>query len=228
MAVVLALLLGPTPVAWTIRAQEWWSAGGIWIFRVIGGIRMEVRGRENILPTPAIYASKHQSVWDTVVFHDILDKPAIVLKKELLRFPLYAAHCRKAKMIPIDRSARASALRTLLKAARAVIDEGRPIQIFPEGTRLAPGTSGPLFPGTYALYKQLKIPVVPVALNSGVYWPRDSWRRFPGTIVIEFLPPLPAGLTRAEFTGRLKNDLNEAAERLLAEARQQPPAPVDN
>jgi len=213
----LPSLLMP-PMA-TVRGQTIWAYGVMVLLRVIAGIRYEIRGRENIPPGPVLIAAKHQSAWDTMIFHIIARDPAIVMKAELLKIPVYGWYCRHSRMIPIDRGTGSAAIRTMIDAAKAAATANRPIVIFPQGTRVAPGTSAPYLPGIAALYRQLGIPVVPVALNSGIAWPRHSIRRTPGTIVLEYLPPIAPGLNRKDFMAKLEQAIEPASNRLAETAR---------
>lgn len=213
------------------RIRTWvqvlWADGAVRQLVKIAGIGIEVRGQENLPKGAAIVASKHQSVWDTAVFHALLNQPSIVLKEELLKIPLFRLYCRLTGMIPLDRSGQASSMRKLLRIARAMVAVKRPIMIFPEGTRALPGERLPYLVGTVGLYRALKVPVVPVALNSGVFWPRTTYLRYPGTIVIEFLEPIPPGLPRAEFMDRLSDAIESKTDELVAEG-QASLAAVDN
>jgi 1-acyl-sn-glycerol-3-phosphate acyltransferase len=153
------------------------------------------------------------SMWDTMALYLVLDQPAIVLKRELLRIPFYGWYVWKATAIAIDRAAGASALRKMSAAARRVLDEGRPILIFPEGTRQKPGAPPDYKPGVAGLYALLDAECVPVALNSGVYW--TGFLKRPGTIVLEFLEPIAPGLKRDAFMSLLENRIETATNRLL-------------
>ncbi len=218
MAIVCAITLA-LPLRLAIRAQEVWSDGVIWLLARVAGIGLEIRGRENLPDGAVVVAAKHLSAWDTVVFHSLLNKPAIVLKKELLSLPLFGPFCRKVGMIPLDRSGRAGALRALLRKAGEAKDAGRPILIFPEGTRAKPGEHLPLLPGVAGIYRHLGLPVVPVALNSGLFWPRYTFRRYPGTIIVEYMPPLAPGLDKDTFMARLEDAIQSGSDALIAEAR---------
>ena len=206
-----SLLMSPMA---TVRGQTIWAKGVMVLLRLLAGVRYEIRGREHIPPGPVIIAAKHQSAWDTMIFHIIAHDPAIVMKAELLHIPIYGWYCRHSRMIPIDRDTGSKAIRTMVDAAKAAAAEERPIVIFPQGTRVAPEATAPYLPGIAALYRQLGVPVVPVALNSGVFWPRRSIRRKPGTIVLEYLPPIEPGLKRKEFMARLEGAIEPAARRL--------------
>ena len=210
------LLLGPR--RWAMAALQAHGLACVWLLRVIVGTRLEVRGREKLPKGAALIASKHQSTWDTfglvAVFHD----PCFVLKSELLMIPVYGWFCRKFEHIVVHRDKAAMALRHLIRDARTKAAEGRHIIIFPEGNRRAPGAAPDYKPGVVALYEGLGLPCFPVALNSGLFWPRRQFRRSPGTLVVEILDPIPPGLPRPEFRRRLEATIEEATARLIAEA----------
>jgi 1-acyl-sn-glycerol-3-phosphate acyltransferase len=149
-----------------------------------------------------------------VVFLAIEDHPAYVIKRELLRLPIYGWYCAKIGMIGVDRSAGARALITMARAAKPVAAEGRAVVIFPEGTRTAPGAPPAYQPGVYALYRDLGVPVVPVAIDSGRFWGRRTFMKHPGVITVEYLPPIPAGLDRASFMTALQTAIETAMARL--------------
>ena len=197
------------------------------MLRVVTGLGYRVEGAENIVAGPVIYASKHQSAWDTMIFPVILKKPAVVLKKELRRIPFYGWYLNKYGCIGIDRSAGAKALRSMVQEARAAIAAGRPIVVFPEGTRTSPGEHGTYLSGVAALYRELEIPVIPVALNSGLFWSRRSYLRRPGTITLRFLPPIPPGLERKSFMERLESEIETAQVQLIGAAAEIPAEPSE-
>jgi 1-acyl-sn-glycerol-3-phosphate acyltransferase len=208
-----ALLL---PFRLALRAAHLWARVVLFGLRWIAGIGVEVRGR---LEDPrVIVAAKHFSMWETVALLALLPGPAIVLKQSLLRIPLYGWYCRKMRMIAIDRKAGAKALRLMHSQAMRALAEGRPIVIFPEGTRRNPGDPPDYKPGVAGLYAQLHVPCVPVAHNSGLFWAGGFFRK-PGTIILEFLPPIPPGLSRRDFMVVLESRIEEASNRLLAEGR---------
>ncbi len=216
VVIFVPALLGPK--SWTVKGQAIWAQGVVLLLRGLARIRLEVRGIGNLPQGAAIVASKHQSAFDTLIYHRLLRDPAIVMKKELLKIPIYGSYSLKVGMIPVDRKAGAAALRALLKGAEAAKAQSRPILIFPEGTRTAPGVRVSYQAGISALYKGLGLAVVPVALNSGLFWPRRTFAKWPGTIVIEFLPAIPPGLARQEFMARLETAIEETSERLAREA----------
>jgi 1-acyl-sn-glycerol-3-phosphate acyltransferase len=220
-AFVLTLSL---PLVLVPRGAIRWSAqrltaGTLFLLRHVVGVTYEVRGDLSLLQQPMIVACKHQSAWDTFIFYLLARDPAYVMKKELLLIPIYGWLARKQRMIPIDRKAGAGALRGLLRAAEAALAERRQIVIFPQGTRVAPGAAAPYQPGVAALYGRLRSPVLPVALNSGCFWPRRSFVKYPGRIVIELLAPIPPGLPKTQFMAELERRIETASAALEAEAR---------
>ncbi len=216
LTLALVTLILPEPaVVWAARAQ---SRFALWLLRVTTGLGWELRGRADLLDGPALIASKHQSAWDTIIFFILCARPIYVMKRELMWIPVYGWLARKQQHIAIDRKAGASAIRALTRAAQAALARRRQVILFPEGTRVGPGEHRPYQPGIAALYAALGVPVVPVALNSGLFWGRRSFVKRPGTIVIEVLPPIPPGLKRAEFMGALETAIENATQRLIAEA----------
>jgi 1-acyl-sn-glycerol-3-phosphate acyltransferase len=193
-----------------------WVRGTLLLLRTLTGLTHRVVGLEHTRRGQAIYAAKHQSSWDTLIFALYLNKPAYVLKRELLYIPLFGIALLKAGHIPVDRAGRGTALKRMLAAARERRAEGRDILIFPEGTRVPPGRHKPYQPGVAALYGALDLPVVPVALNSGLFWRRRSFTKQPGEITLEFLPPIPPGLNRRAFMAELEKRLEAASQRLAA------------
>lgn len=203
-----------------VTGQRIWTIGIIVMMRVICGLKVEIRGRENLAKGRAIIASKHQSIFETMVFHWLVNDPAMIMKKELLQIPVYGWYCRKTKMITVDRKGHAAALRSMIEQAQAALEMERQVVIFPEGTRSAVGENPPFQPGIAALYGKLDNPVTPIALNTGLYWPRKKFICRPGTLVIEILPPIEAGLKRKDFMSRLQSAIDENSDRLVAEGRE--------
>jgi 1-acyl-sn-glycerol-3-phosphate acyltransferase len=212
---VLSLMFLPVlllPRGATIWLARIWSRVTFFGLRLFAGIDWEIRG---LAPKgPVLVAAKHMSMWDTLALYLALEAPGIVLKRELLRIPFYGWFLWKATAIPIDRTSGASALRKMGQAAKAVLADGRPILIFPEGTRKQPGDAPDYKPGVAGLYGMLDVPCVPVALNSGAYW--TGFTKRPGTIVLEFLPAIPPGLKRAEFMTVLEQRIEAATASLLS------------
>lgn len=192
-----------------------WAKVNLALLRGLCRIDHEIVGRENLPDGPCILAAKHQSAWDTMVFHTFLDRPCFVLKRELLDIPLFGLAIRRAEMLPIDRAGGAKALKAMVAEARRRLEAGRRIVIFPEGTRVPPGRHRRYLPGVAALYQALGVPVVPIALNSGLFWGRRSFRKAPGRIRLEILPPIAPGLDRQPFTAELERRIEGASRALL-------------
>lgn len=211
----------PLPRRYMVEGKRLWTGGIVFIARWVMGIRHEVRGLENLPKGPVILAVKHQSAWDTFFFDSVLPDAVYVLKKELLSIPFVGWHMRKTEMIALDRSAGVKSMHILLDKAQATLDAGRQIVIFPEGTRTAPGTSGRYMPGLAMLAAAVDAPVVPVALNSGLYWARKAFLKQPGTIIVEFLPPMPRGLDRRAFLNELQSRIEDKTRALESEGRKQ-------
>lgn len=213
------LLLGPR--RWAMEGLRIHGLVSVWLLRVIAGTKLEVRGREHLPEGAYLVVAKHQSAWDTFGLVPLFRDPAIVLKDELKWIPFYGWFCVKFEHILVKRDKAAAALKAMIADARDRVAQGREIVIFPEGTRRAPGAPPDYKPGYVALYEGLELPCVPLALNSGLYWPRRNLMRYPGTIVVEFLEPIPAGLARKEFRRILEARLEAAADRLVAEGRRE-------
>ncbi|MEX2009222.1 MAG: lysophospholipid acyltransferase family protein [Dongiaceae bacterium] len=215
MVIGSPVLLLPRPAVFVVARL--WARGILWLLAVTVGLRHRQARPENRISGPAIYASKHQSAWDTLVFMTLLDRPAYVVKRELTFVPLFGWYLLRTGVIPVDRAGGARELRRLTAAARAAVADGQPLVIFPEGTRVAPGARHPYHPGVAALYGQLGVPVVPVALNSGLFWGRRRFVKRPGVITLEFLPAIPPGLPRRAFMAELERRIDDATARLAAE-----------
>ncbi|MBU6405697.1 MAG: 1-acyl-sn-glycerol-3-phosphate acyltransferase [Alphaproteobacteria bacterium] len=201
-----------------LGAGRAWAQATLWGARWIVGIRVAVTGRERLPQGSFIAAAKHQSMLDTLMPFLLLQDPAIVLKEELLAAPVFGWYAKNLRMIPVARDANAAALRTLLKAARPAVSEGRQIWIFPEGTRRKPGERGDYRPGVAALYKDLNVPVAPIALDTGRCWPASGLIRRPGVVTVTILDPIPPGLPRPEFMARLETAIDDASDALAAES----------
>jgi 1-acyl-sn-glycerol-3-phosphate acyltransferase len=217
------LLIGPRP--WAMKGLEVHGRTCVWLLRLICGTKLEVRGHGNLPETGCLVISKHQSAWDTFGLISLFRDPAIVLKDELKWIPFYGWFCIKFEHILIKREKASAALKALIRDARQRISIGREVVIFPEGTRTIPGAPPDYKPGYVALYEALGVVTVPLALNSGLFWPRRSLWRYPGTIVVEFLPPLPPGLPRAEFRKKIETAIETASMRLIEEAARGPSPP---
>jgi len=203
------------PVKRRFGPAKAWSRGVQFLLSIVAGIGQELRGFDQLPDGPYIIACKHQSTWETTIFQGLLVYPAIVIKKEILSVPLLGPYTQLLDMIPVDRAAGPRAMRGMLKAAADAARKGRPIVIFPEGTRASDSESSVYQAGIYGLYNHLKIPVIPVALNSAAYWLNDSFVRRPGKIILEFLPAIEPGLKRQAFMSRLTDEIESACDRLL-------------
>ena len=195
--------------------------GGVcgWVLKIFGGISYHVEGRENLPKGAFIVASKHQSAWETMAYGHIFKKTVFILKKELLYFVPINFYMIKTGMIPLDRKGGKKALQDMLERARETFKQNRPIVIFPEGTRTAVGQKAPYKKGVYTLYKHLEKPVVPVALNSGLYWKRRGFKKYPGTIQVKIMPPIQPGLSREEFMKTLETTIETESQKLINEAK---------
>jgi 1-acyl-sn-glycerol-3-phosphate acyltransferase len=225
----LFLVLG----SWLLLAPRRWAMEGLrlhglaslWWLKVICGTHVEVRGRENLPAGACLVACKHQSAWDTFALIPVFRDPAMVMKAELGWIPLYGWFSHKFQHIFVRRDKGPSALKALIRDSRERAAQGREIVIFPEGTRRAPGAPPDYKPGFLALYEALQLPCVPVALNSGLFWPRRSLMRYPGTIVVEILEPIAPGLPRAQARSLIQERIEAACQRLIAQARSKPNPP---
>ncbi|MFL9825421.1 lysophospholipid acyltransferase family protein [Rhodoplanes sp. SY1] len=216
LAALPALLL---PHRAMVTMAKAWGRTSVWLLRAVCGIAVEWRGLEKMPPGALLVAAKHQSAWETFALLPLFDDPSFIIKRELTFIPLYGWYARKAGMIPVDRTAGRAALVEMSRAARALLDHGRQILIFPEGTRSAPGAPPDYKPGIALLYGELGVACLPIALNSGLHWPRRSFLRPPGTILVEVLDPIPPGLPRRAFLQRLQETIEPATARLVAEGQ---------
>jgi 1-acyl-sn-glycerol-3-phosphate acyltransferase len=215
---VIAVLATPVllgPARWTLAMFHFWGRGVLGLLRICG-IRVEVRGREHIPAGPALVAPKHQCMLDVFAQFTWLPASVFVMKKELNWIPWFGWYAAKVGTIDIDRSGHSAALKNMVRRAKALFQKDRQVVIFPEGTRGEPGVRGDYKPGIAALYRELDVPVIPVATNSGVHWPAHGFIRRPGVIVFEYLEPIPPGLKRAEFMRTLEERIETASEKLLA------------
>lgn len=206
---VVYVLLGIVLIPFGRRAVRWdadaWASFNRFCARYLLGIRSRVEGE--IPKPPVLVALKHQAMFETTEIALFLDTPATVMKDELGRIPLWGTLTRVYGIIPVDREGGGAALRKMLRAAEEAVAAGRPIAIFPEGTRVAPGERPPLQPGFAGLYRALKLPVVPVALDSGRLWPKRGPKR-PGIVTFRFGEPIPPGLPRRDIESAVHTAIN--------------------
>jgi 1-acyl-sn-glycerol-3-phosphate acyltransferase len=200
-----------------IGIAKLWGRTTLWLLRVVCGIGVEWRGLEKIPPGGILVAAKHHSTWETFALLTLFPDPTYVIKRELTWIPFFGWYAKHGGMIPVDRGAGKSALTGMTANARAALAQGRQIIIFPEGTRRAAGAEPKYKFGVAHLYAEAGVPCVPVALNSGLFWPRRRFLRFPGTIRVEFLDPIPPGLERNAFFAKLQEEIETATARLIAE-----------
>jgi 1-acyl-sn-glycerol-3-phosphate acyltransferase len=223
---LVVYLIAAIPTFWMpyrciVEVAKAWGRTSTWLLRVICGTRIEIIGLEKIPWGPLLVASKHQSTWETFGIISLFADPTFILKRELLWLPLFGWLAKKGRMIPVDRGARAQALAAIARDAKVHLAMGRQIIIFPEGTRRPAGAEPSYKFGVVHLYAESGVPCLPIALNSGQFWPRRSFLRYPGTIRVEILDPIPPGLDKETFANRRRNTIEEATARLLAKGDQE-------
>lgn len=197
-----------------------WGISSIWLMRVVCNTKFEVRGLDKIPAGPLVVASKHQSMWETFALLQFFEWPLFIYKKELGRIPFFGWYLIKSKMIEVDRKGGVRALLDMAKRAKAEMQRhNRQLIIFPEGTRRPVGAPPDYKSGVAQIYTLCGAPCLPVALNSGLFWPRRTFLRYPGTLVVEFLEPVPPGLQRNEFLAAISERIETATDRLVAEGR---------
>jgi 1-acyl-sn-glycerol-3-phosphate acyltransferase len=202
-----------------LKLLKIWAKSSQDILLYICKIDFEVRGAKNIANHKVLIASKHQSTWETINYLHILEDPIMILKKELILIPFFGLYALKFGNIAIKRSSGSKALKELIQKTKKTKNNKRPIIIFPEGTRQKPSNPKDYKRGVFALYKNLNIPCVPVALNSGVYWPKNKLKKIPGRIIIEFLDPIDPGLSSSIFMSELENRIENATNKLITESK---------
>jgi 1-acyl-sn-glycerol-3-phosphate acyltransferase len=205
------------PRKWLWKPVAVWSAINLWLLRALCGTKSEIRGLERLPKGGYLVAGKHQSAWEAMAVLVLFEDPAFVYKRELAWIPLFGWYILKAELIPVHRGTGLQAIASVARRARQEIARGRQVAMFPEGTRRAPGAPPSYKYGTVHLYRELNVPCVPIALNSGVFWPRRSLAMRPGTIVAEILEPIPPGLPDKEFAARMQDAIESATARLVAE-----------
>ncbi len=226
--VVLAIIVGaigfvslrrgtkPPPISLAIAM--YWGRSNLFFLRWIAGVKSEVRGAENIPDGGCIIASKHQSDWDIFAILPTLRKPAFIAKKELLDIPFLGWAMASLDCISVDRKRGSDAIPAMIADARAAVERGGQIVIFPEGTRKAPLAATDYRGGIVRLYGALNVPVVPVALNSGLFWGRNSLVLWPGTAQAQIMPAIPPGLPPEEFQKRMEAAIETGTKALILEA----------
>jgi 1-acyl-sn-glycerol-3-phosphate acyltransferase len=193
-----------------------WCWSNLKLHSWICGVKIDIRGREHLPKGGYILACKHQSAWETMALAASAPEPRYILKRELLFVPLFGFYLMRTGQVAINRGKRAEAIAAMNKAAKLAVEEGGQLLIFPEGTR-RPVDAEPAYKmGVAHMYEALGVPVIPVAINAGVFWPRRTFLKYPGTIVMEFLPPIPPGMPKEQFLPLLQERIETATNRLVA------------
>ena len=213
---LLPLLFSPAAGMMAIRTWARWVRLGL---RLIMGTTTEVRGLENIPEGPVLVAGKHMSTYDTILPFLYLDQPVFILKRELLYYPFLGWYAMRTGMIAIDRDGGLQTLKAMTDKASRATKNGRSIVVFPEGTRKWANEATDYKPGVALLYKELNLPCVPLALNTGLCWHPKGVRRTPGKVVFEFLPPIAPGLKRRDFMSTLESEIETGTHKLVEEGR---------
>ena len=223
---VVFLIIGlPTflmPYQAIVEVAKTWGRVNLFLLRVVCGVTFELRGRDKIPSGALIVASKHQSAWETFALLHLFDSPTFIMKRELQWIPIFGWLTIKGRMVAVDRGAGSQALVQMAERARVELARGRQLIIFPEGTRRPVGAEPRYKHGVSYLYAAEGVTCLPVALNSGVFWPRRSILRRPGTVVVEILDPIPPGLDKEVFIRRLQGEIETATARLVVEGGAQP------
>ena len=220
--VVYLIVALPTfllPYTAIVEVAKSWGRTNLWLLRVVCGLGVEWRGLEKIPAGPLIVAAKHQSTWETFALISLFENPLFIIKRELMWIPLFGWYTWKGRMVPVDRGARSVALAAMTERASAELHHGRQLIIFPEGTRRPAGAEPKYKFGVAHLYAGTGVPCLPVALNSGLFWQRRKFLRYPGTVVVEFLDPIAPGLDPDAFFARLRDTIEEATARVITEGR---------
>jgi 1-acyl-sn-glycerol-3-phosphate acyltransferase len=217
--VIVALPTFLMPRSALLTLARIWAVSSIWLLRIVCNIKVQYRGVEKIPKGPLIVAAKHQSMWETFALLQFFNQPLFILKRELKWIPLFGWYVTTADMIGVNRRAGGRSLLQMARRAGEQVRRGRQLIIFPEGTRRPVDAPPQYKAGVAQIYVDCGVACLPVALNSGLFWPRRTFMRYPGTIVVEFLDPLPPGLSREEFLGRVSGVIEEATHRLVEAAR---------
>lgn len=216
---IIALPTFFMPYTAIIEVAKSWARVNLVLLRVVAQLKYEIRGRDKIPPGAILVAAKHQSAWETFALVPLFANPVFILKRELQWIPIFGWLTIKGRMVPVDRRKGAKALSAMIERARIELALRRQLIIFPEGTRRPAGAEPAYKQGVAHLYVAEGVPCVPIALNSGLFWPRRSILRYPGTVVMEILDPIPPGLGRVEFFARLQDAIEPATARLIEEAK---------
>jgi 1-acyl-sn-glycerol-3-phosphate acyltransferase len=219
--VILGIPTYAMPRRGIVTIAQCWARSSIWLMRVVCNTRVEYRGIEKIPKGPLIVASKHQSMWETFALLQFFPEPLYILKRELKWIPFFGWYLVKTNMIGVVRGAGGRSLIEMARRAGEEVRRGRQLIIFPEGTRTAVDAPPRYKTGVAQVYVDCGVRCLPVALNSGLFWPRRTFMRYPGTLVVEFLDPLPPGLSRHEFIAQVSTVIENATNRLVEAGRQE-------
>lgn len=212
MLVALPTLVLPRQIF--MGVARLWARTSLWWMNLTCGTAAEFVGREKIPATPCIVAAKHQSFWETFALFQLCKDPVFILKRELTWIPVFGWYLWKSDMIPINRAARSKALEQAMERARFELAKGRQLIIFPEGTRRPAGAPPAYKHGVSYIYEALHVPVVPVGLNSGLFWPRREFLRRPGTITAQCGDVIPAGLPRLQMFEQMQTEIERMSDAL--------------
>lgn len=199
------------------RIPKAWAASSNWLMDKIVGATFEIEGVENLPKGPAIIAPKHQSAWDTFMLLPWMHDPVYILKRELFWLPLFGWYMKKQRLIPVNRAAKGRAMADVMKRTSAELSTGRQLIIYPEGTRRPPGAEPIYKHGIARLYRALQVPVVPIVMHPGLFWPKNAWLRHPGHFKVKVLPPIEPGLSQDAFLEKLIATMEKASDELLVE-----------
>jgi len=230
-SLILSLILLPgafLPRKSVLKIVHLWTGVVAFLEKHILGLTYEIRGQEH-LPKEGSYivAAKHQSAYETMKLHALFNDPSIVLKKELTDIPFWGLFLKKVDVIAINRENREEAMRSIIDGAKRIKEQARPIVIFPQGTRVSVENTPkekPYKAGILKMYNATNLPIIPMALNTGVFWPKNSFLKYPGTVIFEFLPPIPAGESKEDVKMRIEEALEENSNRLMNESVNTNPA----
>ncbi len=215
--------LAPRKKAWFV--PKFWARSSLWLMRLTVGTRVDITGAENLPEGSFILAPKHQSFWDVLAFFPYIPDALFILKRELFWIPVFGWYMAKQRLIPVDRGKKGKALREAIALTRVAMADKRQLIIYPEGTRRPPGAEPAYKWGIAEIYSELGLPVVPVAHQAGLFWPRRKFLRHPGTIHARFLPPIPPGLGKEAFMQRLIAETETACDAILIETAAAPDCP---
>lgn len=213
------------PTAGMVWMARVWGVSSVFLHELITGARVSIRGIENIPEGPCIVAAKHQSAWETMGLVPFFPRTSYIFKRELLWVPLFGWHMLKAGQVPINRGDRNSALESIERGVKRATEKGAHIMIFPEGTRRKVGAPPAYRFGVARIYRAVNSPCVPVAVLSGLAWPRNTFIHKPRPIIVEFLPPIPAGLEAGEFFETVQKQIEDKVNALMVEVGEKPSVP---